>query len=86
MIFRVDLPHAPVIKRSVCLRGRETSVSLEDPFWHKLKAIATARGKTLCDLISDIDRTRPGRNLSSTLRIFVLTHREEGNDDRRYKG
>lgn len=77
MIFRSDLPHSPVIKRSIEIAGRETSISLEDPFWQKLKGIAADRKMTLSDLVSEIDRERTRPNLSSRLRLFVLAETDK---------
>src|SRR5262245_58051022 len=34
---------SPIIKRSVLIAGRKTSVSLEDDFWNLLKEIAGSR-------------------------------------------
>jgi predicted DNA-binding ribbon-helix-helix protein len=61
-----------VIKRSVIIDGRKTSVSLEDEFWKCLRAIADGRGETLTQLVSGINANRQAANLSSCLRIFVL--------------
>ena len=61
-----------VIKHSVVIKGRKTSVSLEDAFWKSLRGIADERGETLHQLISGIDGSRKNANLSSALRIFVL--------------
>lgn len=61
-----------VLKRSVALGGRKTSVSLEDEFWTALKEIAAARQIYVRDLIAAVDRDRGERNLSSCLRLFVL--------------
>jgi predicted DNA-binding ribbon-helix-helix protein len=58
-------------KRSVRLAGHRTSVSVEEPFWTELAAIARARGLSLDRLIAEIDRDRRG-NLSSAIRLFVL--------------
>ena len=63
-----------VVKRSIHLRGRKTSVSLEDEFWNALKEIASDRNATLSELVSDIDAQRQHGNLSSTLRLFVLEY------------
>jgi predicted DNA-binding ribbon-helix-helix protein len=63
-----------VIKRSVVLAGRKTSVSLEDPFWTALKEIAGGRDSTLSDLVVSIDTDRQHANLSSAIRLFVLEH------------
>ncbi|MFZ0916403.1 MAG: ribbon-helix-helix domain-containing protein [Candidatus Udaeobacter sp.] len=61
-----------VVKRSIAIGGRETSVSLEDAFWNRLKEIAQQQRMTLSDLIAAIDSQRQHSNLSSALRIFVL--------------
>ena len=61
-----------ITKRSVMIAGHRTSVSLEDPFWDALRAIAGARGQSVQALIGAIDAGRDGQNLSSALRVFVL--------------
>ena len=65
-------------KRSIKIAGHKTSVSLEEPFWDELKAIAESRGMSLTALIESIDRARTeaanGANLSSALRLEVLEH------------
>ena len=58
-------------KRSVDIEGHRTSISLEEPFWDALKALAQKRGVTLNDLIAGIDGARRG-GLSSAVRLFVL--------------
>ncbi|MDA8232557.1 MAG: ribbon-helix-helix domain-containing protein [Magnetospirillum sp.] len=58
-------------KRSVLVAGHDTSVSLEEEFWAELKDIATARGVTIGQLVTEVDAGRRG-NLSSALRVFVL--------------
>ena len=63
-----------ILKRSIVLRGHKTSVSLEDEFWHALKEIASNRRITATELISEIDAGRSPGNLSSTLRVMVLSH------------
>lgn len=60
-------------KRSVLIAGHASSVSMETEFWDVLKRLAAARQMSLNALISEIDSTRQGRNLSSALRVFVLT-------------
>lgn len=68
-------------KRSVIVAGHRTSVSLEEPFWTRLKEIAHARSKSINDLVTEIDSMEPagGRqgNLSSALRLFVLAELEQ---------
>ena len=66
-----------IVKRSVVVAGRKTSVSLEDAFWRSLKEIVSAGGMTMYGLLSAIDSTRHHGNLSSTLRLFVLSFYRE---------
>jgi len=62
-----------VLKRSIVIAGHKTSVSLEDAFWNALREIATARQSTLSDLVATIDADRQHSNLSSAIRVFVLS-------------
>jgi predicted DNA-binding ribbon-helix-helix protein len=62
-----------VVKRSVTIGDHRTSVSLESEFWNCLKAIADSRQTTLSDLVGEIDTSRENGNLSSALRVFVLS-------------
>jgi predicted DNA-binding ribbon-helix-helix protein len=64
----------PVMRRSILLGGRKTSVSLEWAFWSGMKEISEERGKALYELIGEIDRKRQNSNLSSAIRVFVLDH------------
>jgi predicted DNA-binding ribbon-helix-helix protein len=61
-----------VRKRSVVIRGRKTSVSLEDAFWMALGEIGASQGAPRIALIAQIDAGRQGTNLSSAIRLFVL--------------
>lgn len=63
-----------VIKRSIIIRGRKTSISLENAFWTGLKDIAIRRGATLSSLVESIDVDRETDNLSSAVRLFVLDY------------
>jgi len=54
---------SPVVKRSIIVRARKTSVSLEHQFWSSVKEIAKERGITLAELISEIDADRQQANL-----------------------
>jgi predicted DNA-binding ribbon-helix-helix protein len=69
-----DAMKSRIIKRSVIVRGHKTSISLEDAFWSGLKEIAQARGASLAQTITEIDKTRQQGNLSSAIRLFVLGH------------
>jgi predicted DNA-binding ribbon-helix-helix protein len=63
---------ARVVKRSLVIAGHRTSVSLEDAFWRRLRAIAAERGLSLNRLAATIDASRGVANLSSAIRVFVL--------------
>ena len=63
----------PIVKHSIVVAGRKTSVSLEDEFWKAFREIASERHLTLSDLVNDIEAERQqGNNLSSAIRLFVL--------------
>ena len=64
----------PLVKRSLDLGGRRTSVSLEDAFWSELKEIAHSQRVPVRKLIAQIDDTRQQANLSSAIRLHVLEH------------
>jgi predicted DNA-binding ribbon-helix-helix protein len=57
---------SPVQKRSIVLRGHNTSVSVEEPFWVDLKRIAAERGTTISGLVSTI-----GKHPVSTARMAI---------------
>jgi predicted DNA-binding ribbon-helix-helix protein len=69
-----DAMKSSVIKRTVMVGGHKTSISLEDEFWSGLKEIARARGASLAQILIEIDTTREQKNLSSAIRLFVLSH------------
>lgn len=66
-----------VIKRSAKIRGRHTSVSLEDRYYVLLKAIAASRRISVFGLYTEIDewrRVAPNKNanFSSACREWLL--------------
>jgi len=63
-----------VVKRSVVIRGRRTSVSLEDAFWGSLREIADRETTSVSNLVEKIDRGSTGVNLSSEIRVYVLNY------------
>jgi predicted DNA-binding ribbon-helix-helix protein len=66
--------NSTVKKRSIVIGRRKTSVSLEDAFWTSLLQIARGRQVTISDLIASLDAARENRNLSSTIRGYILDH------------
>jgi predicted DNA-binding ribbon-helix-helix protein len=62
-----------VKKRSVSIRGHQTSYSVEDAFHEVLTDMARSRNISLAALIASVDETRQrDENLSSALRLAVL--------------
>ncbi len=62
-----------VLKRSVSIAGHRTSISLEEPFWEVLREIAEREKLSIQALIGRIDAERDEQNLSSAIRVFVLS-------------
>jgi predicted DNA-binding ribbon-helix-helix protein len=66
-----------VVKRSVKVGNKTTSLGIEDAFWNALKGIATSQGTSVSRLLETIDSERRERlhtNLSSAVRLFVLEY------------
>ena len=61
-----------IVKHSLMIAGHRTSITLEDAFWLRLRAIAVRRGLSLAALAAQIDAGRGAANLSSAIRVFVL--------------
>jgi predicted DNA-binding ribbon-helix-helix protein len=61
-----------IIKRSLRIAGHATSISLEEPFWTFLRQKAASEGRSVSDLVEDIDRERREGNLSSAIRVHLL--------------
>ncbi len=66
-----------VKKRTILVRDRKSSVSLEQPFWDAMKEIAAANNVGLLALVADIESKRQHANLSSAIRLFVLNYYRE---------
>jgi predicted DNA-binding ribbon-helix-helix protein len=67
-----ELKKSSIVKGSVVVDGRKTSISLEVAFWTSLKEIAIEREVSVSALVSQIDADREVGNLSSAVRLFVL--------------
>jgi predicted DNA-binding ribbon-helix-helix protein len=61
-----------VVKHSIVIDGRKTSISLEDTFWKALREIAQGRNIRLSELVALINAERKHDNLSSAIRLFIL--------------
>jgi predicted DNA-binding ribbon-helix-helix protein len=82
-------------KRSITIARHRTSISLEDAFWDALGRFAEADGKSVADLVGEIDRRRGGTggpgarpadatqsdtSLSAAIRLYVLQRLQKGSD------
>jgi len=63
---------AVITKHSLLIAGHQTSVSLEDAFWVRLKRLADARNCSVAALVATIDEQRGEANLSSAIRVYLL--------------
>jgi predicted DNA-binding ribbon-helix-helix protein len=72
-----------VLKRSIIISGRKTSISIEDEFWDGFREIAAQQGVTMSTLASTIYTNLQHLNLSSAIRLFVLEHYRAQADPRR---
>lgn len=65
-----------MLKKSISIKGHQTSIALEADYWEALTDIASAEDLTLPKLIARIDRERlkeaPPPGLASALRVYVL--------------
>ena len=70
----------PRHKRSITIARHRTSISLEDGFWQALSRLAKADGRSVADLVSEIDRRREtsqsNTSLSAAIRLYVLERLE----------
>lgn len=63
-----------VLKRSIYINGKKTSVSLEDEFWDGLRDIANCNNTTTTSVVEQINRQRRTINLSSAIRTYVFSY------------
>jgi len=61
-----------IVKHSVKVAGRHTTVNIEDAFWSGLRDIAERRHENLSRLIGNINAERLHGSLSSACRLYVL--------------
>ncbi|MDO9414372.1 MAG: ribbon-helix-helix domain-containing protein [Pseudolabrys sp.] len=66
--------NSAIVKRSVVVRGKKTSVSLEDTFWLAFKEIAAQRRMAIAEMLDTISNDCDTANLSSAVRQYVMHH------------
>ena len=70
---------AKLQKHSLKVAGHSTSVTLEAIFWKYLKDLAESEGRSVNDLVTEIDARRSG-NLSSALRVELMSRALDGRE------
>ncbi len=60
-----------LLRRSFRIAGHQTSLSMERAFWEEFRRMARADGRSMTDLIAEIDARRTA-GLSRALRVYIL--------------
>jgi len=63
-----------LINRNVTVAGRRTSMRLEPAMWDALQQICHREGKTLNQLVTEIDRQRVESSLTAAIRVYLLQY------------
>jgi len=73
---QVDLSRSAstLVNRNVTVAGRRTSMRLEPAMWEALHQICTREGKSLKELVTEIDRHRQESSLTAAIRVYLLRY------------
>jgi predicted DNA-binding ribbon-helix-helix protein len=63
-----------LINRNVTVGGRRTSMRLEPAMWEALQQVCTREGKSLNELVTEIDRQRSESSLTAAIRVYLLRY------------
>jgi predicted DNA-binding ribbon-helix-helix protein len=63
-----------LVNRNVTVAGRRTSMRLEPAMWDALQQICRREGKTLNELVTEIDRQRVESSLTAAIRVYLLLY------------
>lgn len=71
-----EVARAPstLINRNVTVAGRRTSMRLEPAMWDALQEICVREGKSLNELVTEIDRKRSESSLTAAIRVHLLRY------------
>lgn len=67
-----DEMKSKIVRRSITVGKRKTSITLEDEFWDAFRRIAEQRNLGVGELVEAVMRGKQPKNLSSAIRVFVL--------------
>ncbi len=68
-------------KISISISGHRTSITLEPEFLDALRYIAKTNNKSVTEIIRDLDTNMAEKNLSSAIRVFVLSSLQKSNQE-----
>lgn len=63
-----------LISRNVTVAGRRTSIRLEAAMWQALHQLCAREGKSVHEIVSEIDRDRTTSSLTAGIRVHLLTY------------
>jgi predicted DNA-binding ribbon-helix-helix protein len=63
--------------RSIWIGNHKTSVRLEPTMWAALNDIAAEHGKTVHDVVLEINRGRTGISLTAAIRVYIVEYYRE---------
>lgn len=72
--LRRNAPMQPssLVIRNVVVAGRRTSVRLEPVMWDALYDIARRQGRSIHQIVTDIDRDRTASSLTAAIRVYIV--------------
>lgn len=70
-----------MVSRNVVIAGRRTSLRLEQAIWDALEEIAVREGLSVNEVCTRVDRARPERSLTASVRVYVLDYFREAATD-----
>src|SRR5690348_17585326 len=63
-----------LVNRNVTVGDRRTSMRLERAMWEALHEICRREGKSLNELVTDIDAQRSESSLTAAIRVYLLRY------------
>ena len=67
-------PGSTLINRNVTVAGHRTSMRLEPVMWDALHQLCRREGKSLNELVTEIDRHRSESSLTAAIRVHLLRY------------
>jgi predicted DNA-binding ribbon-helix-helix protein len=63
-----------LVARNVMVGARRTSVRLEPSMWEALREICRREGKSINQLVTEIDQRRAASSLTAAIRVYLLSY------------